>query len=398
MQFVKKIAGEEFASHVARVFSNNDSPYGHVDVETITNAFRTAILTEAVEAAKPLHALPAHCMVGVMRRFLGPISYEREIADVFAGSYGTPGGGPVNAALLLEDFNLAVAPPHVARPVVLTKIDLRATIVGWIERMRVRTGGSPTRTDAYNPVTPMPLPQLAAASGSPPGSRSSAAAAAAAAASAAAAAYERHSMLAATTAAYERHSMLAQAAAAPASASSPYGLISPVPPRLPVGSPPRSGSTPAPAHSPQPMSGGLQYAAEAAAATLNSAAAAAAGGSALDPLRVAGSALTNLIAQATAAAHDHERALSATSEAAVGWQARASAAEAEATQLSAHRSTLHADLISTQHVSYFSPCLPCLAYACLCYFSYPCAYPPHTLPRRRPPPLPTIPAARPSLR
>ena len=48
-----------------------------------------------------------------------------------------------------------------------------------------------------------------------------------------------------------------------------------------------------------------------------------------DPLRMAGSALSTLIAHATAAAQDHERALSATSEAALGWQQRASKAEAE---------------------------------------------------------------------
>ena len=53
-------------------------------------------------------------------------------------------------------------------------------------------------------------------------------------------------------------------------------------------------------------------------------------------------------AQATAAAQDHERALSATSEAAVGWQQRASAAEAESAHLSRDKSRLEMDLMNAQ--------------------------------------------------
>ena len=73
MEYVRKIAAEEFSASVARTFSATDSPYGHVDVEGIVGAFRTALLAEAVDQARPLHALPPHAMVGVMRRFLGPI-------------------------------------------------------------------------------------------------------------------------------------------------------------------------------------------------------------------------------------------------------------------------------------------------------------------------------------
>ena len=90
MEYVRRIAAEEFGSSVARVFSSTDSPYGHVDVEQITAALRAAVLAEAVENARPLHALPPPNMVGVMRRFLGPISYEREIADVLSSAYGMP--------------------------------------------------------------------------------------------------------------------------------------------------------------------------------------------------------------------------------------------------------------------------------------------------------------------
>jgi hypothetical protein len=74
----------------------------------------------------------------------------------------------------------------------------------------------------------------------------------------------------------------------------------------------------------------------------------AASSSSLDPLRVAGSALSTLIAHATAAAQDHERALSATSEAAIGWQQRATLAEAEATQLASTKTNLQAELAAYQ--------------------------------------------------
>ena len=35
-EYVKKIAAEEFAAQVARVFSNSESPYGHVDAEQVS--------------------------------------------------------------------------------------------------------------------------------------------------------------------------------------------------------------------------------------------------------------------------------------------------------------------------------------------------------------------------
>ena len=38
---------------------------------------------------------------------------NRECADILSAAYGSPGYGPVNAALLLEDFSTALAPPHV---------------------------------------------------------------------------------------------------------------------------------------------------------------------------------------------------------------------------------------------------------------------------------------------
>ena len=71
--------------------------------------------------------------------------------------------------------------------------------------------------------------------------------------------------------------------------------------------------------------------------------------SATDPLRVAGSALSTLIAQATAAAADHERALMATSEVAIGWQQRALSAEAQVRDLVAQKGALQIDLAAAQN-------------------------------------------------
>ena len=64
----------------------------------VIGAFRNALLSEAADAGKPLHALPRHAMVGVLRRFLGPTSYEREISDVLNAAYGAPPSRVAHAA------------------------------------------------------------------------------------------------------------------------------------------------------------------------------------------------------------------------------------------------------------------------------------------------------------
>ena len=43
MEYVKRIAGEDFASQVSRAFATSDSPFGHVDCEAVLNAFSAAL-------------------------------------------------------------------------------------------------------------------------------------------------------------------------------------------------------------------------------------------------------------------------------------------------------------------------------------------------------------------
>jgi hypothetical protein len=77
---------EEFAAHVCRIFFA-DAPLA--DAEAVVGAFRGALLAEAADQCKPLHGLPRAAMGGVVRRFVGGIAFEREVADVLGGAYGT---------------------------------------------------------------------------------------------------------------------------------------------------------------------------------------------------------------------------------------------------------------------------------------------------------------------
>ena len=90
---------------------------------------------------KPLHGLARHSVLGTLRRFLGPFSYERELSEVLGDAYGAPGLGAINGALFLEDFSQAVAPATLPRPAILSKIDLRATVVSYVERLGSRGAG-----------------------------------------------------------------------------------------------------------------------------------------------------------------------------------------------------------------------------------------------------------------
>ena len=100
-EYVRKIAAEEFSSQIAHVFSANDSPFGHVDCERVVSAFRGAFQAEA--GGRPLSAVPRHSMVPAMRRFLGPTSYERELADIICAAYPSAlSADAFNAQLVVE--------------------------------------------------------------------------------------------------------------------------------------------------------------------------------------------------------------------------------------------------------------------------------------------------------
>lgn len=289
MSYLRRIAAEELASTVARHFGTSDSPFSHVDADHVISGFRSALSVEAAEAGRPLHMLPPHSIVLALRRFLGPMSYERELSEILCAAYGSAHGGPVNAVLLLDQFAHALAPSHMARPALMNKMDLKTTIATWVaERGPPQSSpASPPRLTSGSPLGPTSVGRTPR--NSPPGSAAPAVA----------------------TATYQRQ----------LSASDPGALI-PVPQSL---------------FSPVPAS----------AATLRVEAAALSASSS-EPLRAAGSALSVLIAQATAAAHDHERALTATSEAALGWQGRAMSAESEAVALTTAQRALHAELAASE--------------------------------------------------
>ena len=289
MSYLRRIAAEELASTVARHFGTSDSPFSHVDADHVISGFRSALSVEAAEAGRPLHMLPPHSIVLALRRFLGPMSYERELSEILCAAYGSAHGGPVNAVLLLDQFAHALAPSHMARPALMNKMDLKTTIATWVaERGPPQSSpASPPRLTSGSPLGPTSVGRTPR--NSPPGSAAPAVA----------------------TATYQRQ----------LSASDPGALI-PVPQSL---------------FSPVPAS----------AATLRVEAAALSASSS-EPLRAAGSALSALIAQATAAAHDHERALTATSEAALGWQGRAMSAESEAVALTTAQRALHAELAASE--------------------------------------------------
>ena len=289
MSYLRRIAAEELASTVARHFGTSDSPFSHVDADHAISGFRSALSVEAAEAGRPLHMLPPHSIVLALRRFLGPMSYERELSEILCAAYGSAHGGPVNAVLLLDQFAHALAPSHMARPALMNKMDLKTTIATWVaERGPPQSSpASPPRLTSGSPLGPTSVGRTPR--NSPPGSAAPAVA----------------------TATYQRQ----------LSASDPGALI-PVPQSL---------------FSPVPAS----------AATLRVEATALSASSS-EPLRAAGSALSALIAQATAAAHDHERALTATSEAALGWQGRAMSAESEAVALTTAQRALHAELAASE--------------------------------------------------
>ena len=289
MSYLRRIAAEELASTVARHFGTSDSPFSHVDADHVISGFRSALSVEAAEAGRPLHMLPPHSIVLALRRFLGPMSYERELSEILCAAYGSAHGGPVNAVLLLDQFAHALAPSHMARPALLNTMDLTTTSATWVaERGPPQSSpASPPRLTSGSPLGPTSVGRTPR--NSPPGSAAPAVA----------------------TATYQRQ----------LSASDPGALI-PVPQSL---------------FSPVPAS----------AATLRVEAAALSASSS-EPLRAAGSALSALIAQATAAAHDHERALTATSEAALGWQGRAMSAESEAVALTTAQRALHAELAASE--------------------------------------------------
>ena len=156
MSYLRRIAAEELASTVARHFGTSDSPFSHVDADHVISGFRSALSVEAAEAGRPLHMLPPHSIVLALRRFLGPMSYERELSEILCAAYGSAHGGPVNAVLLLDQFAHALAPSHMARPALMNKMDLKTTIATWVAER-----GPPQSS----PASP---PRLT--SGSPPGS------------------------------------------------------------------------------------------------------------------------------------------------------------------------------------------------------------------------------------
>ena len=285
-EYARLVAAEELASAICRHFGASESPFGHVDADQVVGGLRSALSVQAAEAGRPLHLLPHTSVLSAMRHFVGPMSYEHELSTILSTAYGSLHGGPVNAADMLDGFSRALAPPQMPRPATVSKIDLKAAIVAWVaDRSRLSARG-PSSPPSPPKLSSVPV-GLATPRSSPPGH------AAATAAAAAAAAYEQHTAYLST--------------------------------------------------STSPMSSSLARAAAAAAA-----ASVQASTSSVDPLRVAGSALSTLIAQATAAAHDHERALAATSEAALGWQNRANVAEAEVSHLTAAKHAVQSELLVSE--------------------------------------------------
>ena len=91
-QYVRRVAAEEFAASIARHFGASDSPFGHVDGDQVVSAFRAAVTAEAADAGQPMHLLPHHAMLRSLRRFLGPMSYEREVSEIMCATFGSTTG------------------------------------------------------------------------------------------------------------------------------------------------------------------------------------------------------------------------------------------------------------------------------------------------------------------
>ena len=57
----------------------------------VISSWRQAFVQEA--SGQPLSSLPRHTLATVLRRFIGPVAYERELCDVLCGAFATPSGG-----------------------------------------------------------------------------------------------------------------------------------------------------------------------------------------------------------------------------------------------------------------------------------------------------------------
>ena len=247
-------------------------------------------------SGQPLSSLPRHTLATVLRRFIGPVAYERELCDVLCGAFATPSGGPLNAAQLLEEFSTALAPPHLSSPAVVSKVELRKIIVTWVGD-RARPTGSPTgKAGSTSPVPPPALSSMAredsrlllsAEEGcapprvSPPRT------------------YSSPGAIPPPVISPSAHSPSVHTSVARAETAAAQPLYNPSPNALgnPAHAPPPSANGLPPGPPPSPGLPANLAAAMSASAMLSQQAA-----------REASSALTSIIAQATAAAQEHERA------------------------------------------------------------------------------------------
>jgi len=99
----RRIAAEDFHLQLCQCYAASDSPFGHLDCQTLVNALRTAF-SEAPGHGNDTRAVPSGAGIVPPRGFLGVGGslwhYEQRMCAMLHEAYGEP----LDATELVSDF------------------------------------------------------------------------------------------------------------------------------------------------------------------------------------------------------------------------------------------------------------------------------------------------------
>ena len=161
----RRIAAEDFHLQLCQCYAASDSPFGHLDCQTLVNALRTAF-SDAHGQGKDMRAVPSGVVSAALRGFLGVGGlwhYEQRMCAMLRATYGEP----LDATELISDFGARLGAAQSgagsAGAGFLSKVDLRRALVEWpapLTRTLTRTRTpTPARTRTLTLTLPEPEPE-----------------------------------------------------------------------------------------------------------------------------------------------------------------------------------------------------------------------------------------------
>ena len=130
----RRIAAEDFHLQLCQCYAASDSPFGHLDCQTLVNALQTAF-SDAHGQGKDMRAVPSGVVSAALRGFLGVGGslwhYEQRMCAMLRATYGEP----LDATELISDFGARLGAAQSgagsAGAGFLSKVDLRRALVEW---------------------------------------------------------------------------------------------------------------------------------------------------------------------------------------------------------------------------------------------------------------------------